>query len=288
MIKTPAVILSSRSGDHGRKNLVYFTRQLGKLYVIAAGARKSSNHFGAGTEPLCQAEIMVHWRPGRPYHLLTGMSLIDPYWHLNDNIIALSLASQAAEITDRLTEPEHPIPELYDLICFILGSLDRIHPPMQRFLWYFVIHALTLLGWEPVLDRCAHCGAAVITGDAVAAGFSQRLVAAGFSLRKQSHTAPVLYFSPSDGGILCPACARNLHRGYTGARTVFPLSKQAFRYLLKLSTTRPSEIINIAIPKSVGKELSTALSGYLEWFLPVRLKSSQFLNRYQSNRIQVS
>jgi len=259
VIKTSAVILSSRSGDRGRKNLVCFTRQLGKLYLIAAGARKSSNHFGAGTESLCRVEIMVHWRPGRPYHLLTGMSLIDPYWHLNDDIVALSLASQAAEITDRLTEPEHPIPELYDLVCFILGSLDRIHPPRQRFLWYFVIHALTLLGWEPVLDRCAHCGTSVITSSA-------------------------LYFSPSDGGILCPGCARNLHRNYTGVRMIYPLDRQAFNYLLKLSTARPSEIINIAIPKSVGKELSTALSGYLEWFLPVRLKSSQFLSRYISGR----
>jgi len=277
VLKTSAVILSSRSGDRGRKNLVCFTRQLGKLYVIAAGARKSSNHFGAGTESLCQVEIMVHWRPGRPYHLLTGMSLIDPYWHLNDNLIALSLASQAAEITDRLTEPEHPIPELYDLVCFILSSLDSIHPPRQRFLWYFAIHALTLLGWEPVLDRCAHCGTTVITGSAC---HSQA--------REESRTAPTLYFSPSDGGILCPGCARNLHRDYAGTRMIFSLNRQTFNYLLKLSTARPSEIINIAIPKSVGKELSTALSGYLEWFLPVRLKSSQFLNRYISNRIQVS
>ena len=284
MIKTPAVILSSRSGDRGRKNLVCFTRQLGKLYVIAAGARKSSNHFGAGTESLCQVEIMVHWRQGRPYHLLTGMSLIDPYWHLNDDIIALSLASQAAEIIDRLTEPEHPIPELYDLACFILSSIDRIHPPRQRFLWYFAIHALSLLGWEPVLDRCAHCGTPVITGST----YHSEHISHSQAIGEESRTAPVLYFSPSEGGILCPGCARNLHRGYTKTRMIFPLNRQTFNYLLKLSTARPSEIINIAIPKSVGKELSTALSGYLEWFLPVRLKSSQFLSRYISNRIQVS
>jgi recombinational DNA repair protein (RecF pathway) len=206
------------------------------------------------------------------------MSLIDPYWHLNDNLIALSLASQAAEITERLTEPEHPIPELYDLICFILSSLDRVYPPRQRFLWYFVIHALTLLGWEPVLDRCAHCGTPVIARSEIAS----------FALEQapQSHASmtPLFYFSPSDGGILCPGCARSHNRSYTGTRMIYPLNQQTFNYLLKLSTARPSEIINIAIPKSVGKELSTALSGYLEWFLPVRLKSSQFLSRFLSSQ----
>jgi len=127
-----------------------------------------------------------------------------------------------AELVDLATPEGEPNPELFDLLVGAFYRISRINPRLA--VLDFLAKFLDLLGWGPVLDKCAKCEA---NGD-------------GKGLK----------FSPAAGGVLCPACR---------ADDAFPLSGEAWAIMRVLRGAEPTLLARL---KPTGRALDEAERAY--------------------------
>src|SRR5207248_1982413 len=111
--------------------------------------------------------------------LLTEARLEEQFPVLRENLAALYAGYYVAELLADGTQDYDPHPALFDAALATLRGLggDTADPPAA--VTAFELVWLRELGYSPRLDACATCGAEVAAGAA---------------------------FSPSAGGVVCPAC----------------------------------------------------------------------------------
>src|SRR5262249_4199740 len=133
--------------------------------------------------------------------LLTEARVVQRYPRLRADLQALYAGYYVAELLDELTEENDPHPLLFEETLTTLEALGKPGVETGTRLARWELGLLRELGYCPALEECGVC-AAPVTGDSVA-------------------------FSPSAGGVLCPACPG-------GARDRRVLGSGAWQFLRAL------------------------------------------------------
>ena len=250
LVKSRAISLKSYRLGETSKVVVCYTRDYGKVRLVAKGARKGGGRLGAALEPMQVSGVVFYLRQERDL-LLVSQAEIERQWpELRRDVVRMAYAGAALELTDALVSEREPDPGLFDLLE---SALDRAAgaPPssLDTVLWRFELSLASALGYAPELARCAVCAGAPEGGVSFAAG---------------------------RGGIVCVA-------EEPGAR---PLSDSAARLLASMSTSAgeiPSEpgsaVPDADIPAVVRDEISETLMGFLGEHAgrELKLKSLDFL-----------
>lgn len=167
------------------------TREAGVQSVIAKGARRPKNRFGAALDLFAQGSAQFVMRPGRDLHTLTGFDLFRARTALAAVLSRFTGAAALAELALRFAH-EDASPEVFETLADGLDDLAAAEPERARDVaiggaWRLV----AALGFAPSLDGCAICHRAVGGGETV-------------------------YFHHRAGGVLCPQCSRQ----YGGGRPI--------------------------------------------------------------------
>ncbi len=155
ILRTDAVVL--RTVDYGETSRIVtlFTRDLGKMGVMARGARSARSRFGSTLEPLSYIQAVVHVRPARELQTLSEASHLRIFPRLTTSLDRFAPAVRAVELTGALMQAEQAMPSALDLLVEALESLDA---PGERGVnaWpWFALGLAHLLGFSPSLDRAA-------------------------------------------------------------------------------------------------------------------------------------
>ena len=76
VVSTEAFVLRTYKLAEQDKIVVFFTRDLGKIRLVAKGARKLKNRFGASLEILTRVRILFHNKPNRELQVLDRAELL--------------------------------------------------------------------------------------------------------------------------------------------------------------------------------------------------------------------
>ncbi len=76
LIATEAFVLRTYKLAEQDKIVVFFTKELGKIRLVAKGARKLRNRFGASLEILTRVRLLFHNKPNRELQVLDRAELI--------------------------------------------------------------------------------------------------------------------------------------------------------------------------------------------------------------------
>ncbi len=272
LVKSRAISLKSYRLGETSKVVVCYTRNYGKVRLVAKGARKGGGRLGAALEPMLVSGVVFYLREGRGL-LLVSQADVERQWpELRRDVVRMAYAGAALELTDALVSEREPDPGLFDLLE---SSLDRVAaaPPssLDVVLWSFELSLASALGYAPELARCIVCGGPL---------------------------AGRVSFAARRGGIVCGDCLGE----EPGAR---PLSDSAAKLLASMSPSggetppepgsgkpvapstatpaRPSTGTpapqTADIPTGVRDEISETLMGFLEEHAgrELRLKSLEFL-----------
>lgn len=225
--RTDAVVLSRMEYGEADRILTVYTPRLGKLRVIAKGARKPTSRLLPHLEYFTRTRLML--AKGRELDVVTGAETIDPHLALREDLDAYGHASHCVELLLRLTEDRQENEAAYDLLVNTLRLLaDGVDPfAVTR---HFELALLTLFGFKPELYRCVSCQGEI---QAVPNAFSHRL-----------------------GGVLCQLCRPN----DVGAPT---LSINAQKYLRTLDRTGLAAAVRLPVDAQLRAELEGALGAYL-------------------------
>lgn len=156
-------------GDTSRIAVLY-TREMGLVRAVAKGARVPKSKFAGALEPLSRVEALLYWKEGRELQLLSSAELLEPWAGGVTDLDRLAHAQAASEFVDRLVWGEEVHEPFYLLLRDTLRSTAQAPPEsLPAVTLAFQMQAAALLGYRPVLDRCAACSLALTGQPAFAA-----------------------------------------------------------------------------------------------------------------------
>jgi DNA repair protein RecO (recombination protein O) len=129
IIKTEGVVLKRRDFGETSRVAVAYTRDAGKVQLLAKGARNPKNKYGAALEPLSRGEFVFYWRESKELFTLSETATIRPGRFIREDAKALPYGLAMVEAVDKLSGEGDADPRLYELLASTLEALDRGGPP---------------------------------------------------------------------------------------------------------------------------------------------------------------
>jgi DNA repair protein RecO (recombination protein O) len=125
--------------------ITWLTESQGRLKTAAKGARRPRSSFAGKLDLFFLEEIAYTPSRKSDLHTLREVSLIDPFPGLRADFVRTELSAYFVELIELVTEPEHPVPELFDLLLRALRYLDTGQPNLRSLL-HFESELVRLLG----------------------------------------------------------------------------------------------------------------------------------------------
>ena len=136
--------------------LTVLTPSLGKITVIAKGARSMKGPQMALSQTFCYSDLELY-RKGDLYWLHTG-ELRENFYAVSTRLDALNLAAYFCEVACAVSQPGEPAEQLLRLLLNSLYFLANRTYDDALIKGVFEWRVLALQGVSPALDRCAGCG----------------------------------------------------------------------------------------------------------------------------------
>lgn len=232
-----------RRTDYGENNKVItlYTREWGKIGVMARGASKPNSRFSAVTQLFYYGYFVIQKSSG--LGSLSQGEALSSFRHIRENIESTAYASYCIELLDKATDDRKPNPYIFELLYQTLNAIDEGYDP-EVIKIIFEMKMLEVLGIPPVLDRCAECG----------------------------ETEGAFTFSIKAGGFLCHRCSSK--DSYS-----LPMKPHIIKLLRVFYYIDLSRLGNVSLKKETIHELNRIIDTYLEEYSGLYLKSKKFIQQ---------
>jgi DNA repair protein RecO (recombination protein O) len=141
-----------------------FTKEKGKVTILAKGAQAPKKSINAFLEPINHIHIQYYHKNSRDIQLLKEAGFIKHYSTLRKNLDRIILAFTVVEMIDKCTQDDNPHPILYRLIWRVLDKLNDENQNQWRIFAFFLYHLSLRLGFMPNLSNCSKCNSTMIQG----------------------------------------------------------------------------------------------------------------------------
>jgi DNA repair protein RecO (recombination protein O) len=153
IVRSDAVVLRAIPYGETSRIVSLFTRERGRLSVMAKGARVPGSRFGASLQPAAYSQTVFYHRPGRGIHSLSEASFVEPLHTIQRDVERLSVALRIVELVSALTHEEEANPFLFNLLVQALHYLDSPLLFPGNVLPYFQLRMARALGFGPSVER---------------------------------------------------------------------------------------------------------------------------------------
>jgi DNA repair protein RecO (recombination protein O) len=244
-IRTPAIILRRRDRGEADRIITVLTPQLGKIDLIAHGARKPAGRKTGHIELFALVDMLISRlrQPGT----LSQAEMIEGFIPIRDDLTLSAYASYAVELLDRFTEQddEDNAVQLFDLLRDTLARLAEYHDKRLA-LRYYELQLLDIVGYRPALHSCVICG--------------------------ESIQPEAQFFSVTEGGVVCHDCGTNNPNYAT-------LSFYALKLLRHLQRSDFGQIRPLRVEDTLHQQVEALMVAYLTYTLERQLQSVEFIRR---------
>ncbi|WP_368504797.1 DNA repair protein RecO [Alkalihalophilus sp. As8PL] len=243
MQKVEAIVI--RTNDYGESNKIVtlYTRENGKVGVMARGAKKPKSRLAAVSQLFIHGLYLFQRSNG--LGTLNQAEMIHSFKEVRNDLFLASYASYMVELTDRLTDEKEPNEPLFNLLQQTLQYLDEGIDP-DVLLRIFEMKMMAVAGISPELDQCASCGSTELPS--------------GFSI--------------SEAGFLCRRCMHKDERA-------FPITPHTARLLRLFYYIDLNRLGQISLKDETKKEIKLIISTYYDEYSGVTLRSKRFLEQLE-------
>jgi DNA repair protein RecO (recombination protein O) len=241
--RTDGLILHHTDFGEADRLLTVFTPHLGRVRMLAKGARKPTSRKAGHVEPFTYAHLLV--ARGRNLDILSQVETLESFRPLREDLERASQAYYLAELINSFIEEGDENPLLFDLA---LSTLARLCEARDRMLVlrFFELRCLGLVGYQPQLYFCVEC-----------------------KTRLEQVTN---YFHAPSGGMLCPRHGEAIPEAE-------PLATPTFKVLRYMQSHPWDQVAALRIKPETHLDLEAILQRYIVYLLERRLKSVQFIYR---------
>lgn len=122
---TTRLVLRVTETKETDKILTVLTPDMGKIPLIARGARRKNSRIAAASQLLAYSELTLYKRGN--WHMLDEASTLELFDGVRQDIVLLSLASYFAEAAEAVCAEETTSPEILSLLLNALYALCYLH-----------------------------------------------------------------------------------------------------------------------------------------------------------------
>lgn len=119
-----AIVLHSRRFGDTSRIVVLYTRDAGKLSVVAKGVRTPKSAFGSALEPLSHSRVTYYHRKNRDLHTASAAEVATTRHRLHGSYDHLSTGLSMCETVLRTQADEEPHEQVFDLLRNALETLE--------------------------------------------------------------------------------------------------------------------------------------------------------------------
>ena len=246
-LASEAIVL--RVVDFGESDRIVhlLSPQVGRLTVIAKGARRSKKRFPGTLDLFNHLRIAVQRRRATGMAMLEQATLIDAFLGLRSQLARYALASFLVELLDRMAPEGAAAPDARRLFSFALSALSNLEGAMPdaRLRVLLELRAFDALGLRPELGHCVRCGK-----------------------RPEGRVA----FHVADGGVICGA-----HTAAGGEGTL-PVHVGTLKVLQQGLEYDPAHLGRLALGTQALAEASQLVFRFQRFHVGFELRSERFLN----------
>lgn len=155
IIRTEAIVLRSMVYGETSQIVTLFTREKGKIAVLAKGARLLKSRFGSSLQPMSYTQVVFYYKPTRQLQTLTESSHVQAFLGIGRHLKKLAFGQRMMELVAALVQDEEQNPQLFNLLLQTLHALDHADDRTSNVLFYFQLRLAAVLGFQPHIDRSA-------------------------------------------------------------------------------------------------------------------------------------
>jgi DNA repair protein RecO (recombination protein O) len=241
-----------RTNDYGESNKIVtiYSRELGKVGLMARGAKKPSSRLASVTQLFTYGYFFI--QAGSGMGTLHQGEVISSMRSIREDIFTTAYASYILELTDKATENNKPNPFLFELLHQTIHYMNEEYDA-EILTFIYEMKMLNVLGLHPTLNECAVCHRGEGT----------------------------FHFSIREGGFICHRCLeKDPYHLKISSMTVKLLRLFYYIDLKRLGS--------ISVKPETKKQLKFVIDQYYEEYSGLFLKTKRFLNQMESLKQSLS
>ena len=244
LVKTEGIVIRNRDYGEGNKIITIFSLELGKIAMMARGAKKPKSRLSSSSQLFTYGSYLIHKGTGaNSMGSLSQGEIIESFRDLRQDLAKTAYASYFVELLDKLIEDGERSPSLFRLLHKALQYVNE-GKDAEIIARLYEIKLLSISGYRPELDKCVHC----------------------------SGIDEIHSFSVMEGGFICNRCLT-----FDPRHTVLqPAVIKILRLLYHVDIER---IGNINVKKETKDQICRLLWSFMDHHTPLRLKSRSFIEQ---------
>ena|SRR5690625_1971501 len=155
MLRTEGIVLSEMRFKETSKILNIYTKDFGKISVMARGAYRPKSQLIATTQPFSHNEYLLH--KGRNFYYLNQGSVIEPFYDIRKKVERFLYGSYILELVDKSTPEAEENERIFLLLLKGLEVLSKLDEGFLKFTYAFGLKYISFLGYRPYIDKCVIC-----------------------------------------------------------------------------------------------------------------------------------
>lgn len=198
LIKVKGIVIRESTYKDNDKIITILTDSIGKVSVIAKGAKKTNSPYLASSQYLVYSEFVLYQNTG--YFYLNSASVINTFYNLRIDLDKLQIVFELTKLINSVTDENQDCEKILKLFLNTIYALDKLDKDKKLIVNAFKIKLFTLLGFAPRQDKCANCSKLLLDSE-----------------------EEFVYYNYVDNVFLCENC-----KGIGDSRNVIRLTKATF------------------------------------------------------------
>ena len=155
IINTQGIVLKSVPYKENDLILTVFSRKLGKIAVIARGAKKSKSSLLSSSQIFSYSNFTLK-KEGHMYRV-TQSEIIKSFYNLSYNFEAFSYGTYILKLIDNFMIENQPNNRLFILLAQALYLFCEEDIDMEYVTLCFELKFLDYIGFKPIVNTCVSC-----------------------------------------------------------------------------------------------------------------------------------
>lgn len=198
LIKVKGIVIRESTYKDNDKIITILTDSIGKVSVIAKGAKKTNSPYLASSQYLVYSEFVLYQNTG--YFYLNSASVINTFYNLRIDLDKLQIVFELTKLINSVTDENQDCEKILKLFLNTIYALDKLDKDKKLIVNAFKIKLFNLLGFAPRQDKCANCSKLLLDAE-----------------------EEFVYYNYVDNVFLCENC-----KGVGDSRNVIRLTKATF------------------------------------------------------------
>jgi DNA repair protein RecO (recombination protein O) len=239
-----AIILNRSAYRESDSLVIVYTKDFGKLSLVARGTKKINSKLAGHLEPISLADILII--KGKGFDYIGSALTTNAFLNLKDNLNKIYYAGRIIKWFSRLVKEGQSDERLFFLLLRTLQVIDDYQDEEftkesgELFFSFFAFKLLAELGYKPEMYECLNCREKIEPGKN--------------------------YFNLKNGGIVCGSCLeKERQTQIISAQEILTISDNCIKLMRFIMDNRLDTAKKLKLDKKVIKELSILTVNFLNF-----------------------